>query len=65
MVNNSINISDDISHKIIEHRKEPNHMTLEIQVLTWDRHKYRYVASVNVLFISSSPCKNSNCSIQN
>ena len=40
MVNNSINSSDDISHTIIEHRKEPEHMALEIQVLTWDRQKY-------------------------
>ena len=44
-------MSDDISHKIIEHRTEPEHMTLEIQVLTWDRHKYMYVASGNVFFI--------------
>jgi hypothetical protein len=37
MVNKSTNINNDISHQIIEHRKEPNHMT--------------YVASVHVLFI--------------
>ena len=40
---------------IIEHRKEPNHMTLEFQVLTGDRHTY--VAGVNVVFISLSPCR--------
>ena len=51
MVNNSTNINDDISHQIIEHRKVPDHMTLEIQVLTWYMHTY--VAIVNVLFISS------------
>ena len=61
MVNNSTNINDDISHQIIEHRKEPNHMTLEIQVLTW--YMPTYVASVHVLFILFK--KNSNCSIQN
>ena len=49
MVNNSTNINDDISHQIVEHKKEPNHMTLEIQVLTWYMHTY--VASVHVLFI--------------
>ena len=38
MVNNSTNINNYISHQIIEHRKEPNHMTLEIQVLTWSMH---------------------------
>ena len=48
---------------IIEHRKEPNHMTLEFQVLTGDRHTH--VAIVNVLFISSSLCRKNNCSIQN
>jgi sugar phosphate isomerase/epimerase len=25
MINNSTNINNDISHQIIEHRKEPNH----------------------------------------
>jgi hypothetical protein len=56
MVSNSTNINDDISHQIIEHRKEPNHITLEIQLLTWNRHTY--VTIVNVVFISFSPCKN-------
>ena len=55
MVNNSTNINNYISHQIIEHRKEPNHMTLEIQVLTWSMHTY--VAIVNVLFISLSLCR--------
>jgi len=50
MVNNSTNINNDISHEIFEHRKEPNHMTLEIQVLNWYMHTY--VASVHILFIS-------------
>ena len=40
MVNNSTNINDDISHQIIEHRKEPKHMTLEFQFLTWYMHTY-------------------------
>ena len=40
---------------IIEHRKEPNHITLEIQVLTWSMHTY--VAIVNVLFISLDLCR--------
>jgi hypothetical protein len=47
MVNNSTNINNDIPHQIIEHRKVPDHMTLEIQVLTWYMHTY--VAIVNVL----------------
>jgi hypothetical protein len=46
---------------IIEHRKEPNHMILEIQVLTWDRHTY--VAGVNVVFISLSPVENTKTGI--
>jgi hypothetical protein len=28
MVNKSTDINNDISHQIIEHRKEPKHMTL-------------------------------------
>jgi hypothetical protein len=40
MVNNSTNMkkmNNQPSPEIIEPR--PRHMTLEIQVLTWDRHK--------------------------
>ena len=62
MVNNSTNINNYISHQIIEHRKVPDHMTLEIQLLTWYMHTY--VVSVHVLFISSIKTI-SNCSIQN
>jgi hypothetical protein len=40
MVKQSTNINDDISHQIIEHRKVPYHMALEIQVLTWYMHTY-------------------------
>jgi len=42
MVNNSTNISKTHNHlspQTIEHEKTPRHMTLEIQDLTWDRHK--------------------------
>jgi hypothetical protein len=52
----------DISHQIIEHRKEPNHMTLEIHVPSWSMHTY--VAIVNVLFTSLSPCRNNYHHIQ-
>jgi hypothetical protein len=62
MVNKSTNIDNDISHQIIEHRKEPNHMTLEIHVPSWSMHTY--VAIVNVLFISLSQCRKNYHHIQ-
>ena len=47
MVNNPININKTdgksvrtiASHLLTEHNKRPRHVTLEFQVLVWDRHK--------------------------
>jgi hypothetical protein len=42
MVNNSTIInktSNHLSPQNIEHKKDPQHMAIEIQVLAWDRHK--------------------------
>jgi hypothetical protein len=42
MVNNSTNINkanNHLSSQPIEHKKDSWQMTLEIQVLAWDRHK--------------------------
>ena len=50
MVNNSTNINKMYNHllpQIIEHKKRPRHMTLDIQVLAWNRHKT--VAELNLL----------------
>jgi hypothetical protein len=58
MVNNSTNINNDISHQIIEHRKVPDRMTLEIQVLTW--YMPTYVASGQTHI-----CSNRKCIIEN
>ena len=41
MVNNSTNINKKNNHlspQIIEHKKGPRHMALDIQVLGWDGH---------------------------
>ena len=51
MVNKFTNINKTIiSHLATEHQKRPGHVTLEIKVLAWDRHKnvaglYRLVGS--------------------
>jgi hypothetical protein len=29
---------NDLSPQIIEHKKKPRHMPMEIQIKTWDRH---------------------------
>ena len=51
MVNNSTIInktSNHLSPQSIEHKKDPQHMAIEIQVLAWDRHKKSVrVKSVN------------------
>ena len=42
MVNNSTNINktnDHLSPQLNEHKNIQQHMSYEIQVLTWDRHK--------------------------
>jgi hypothetical protein len=42
MLNNSTNINKVNIHpspQLIEFKKRPRHMTLEIQVLDWDMHK--------------------------
>jgi len=55
MANNSSNINwknNYLSHPIIKHKKDLKHMPMEIQVLTWDRHKQ--VAGLNWLMGSQS-----------
>ena len=50
MVNNSININkmnNHISPQVIEHKRRPQHMLIEIQIQIWDRHKN--VAGLNRL----------------
>jgi len=50
MVSNFTNInktSNHLSPSLTEHKKRPWHMTLEIHVLVWDRHKN--VAGLNWL----------------
>ena len=32
--------NNHLPSQIIKHKKRPRHMTLEIQVLAWDRHKH-------------------------
>jgi hypothetical protein len=49
MVNNSTNINktnNHLSHCLTEHKKNPQHLTLEIKVLAWDSH--RNVARLNL-----------------
>ena len=45
--NNSININEVNNYQITEHKKNPQHMPMEIQVLVWDRQKN--VAELNLL----------------
>jgi hypothetical protein len=55
MVNYSTNINTTNNHlstQLIKHKKWLRYMMLEIQVLSWDRHKY--VTELNLL-IGSQP----------
>jgi hypothetical protein len=45
--NNSININEVNNYQITEHKKNPQHMPMEIQVLVWDRQKNVAVKPVN------------------
>jgi hypothetical protein len=59
MVNNSINITKR-NNILSEHKKVPRHMTLETQVLSWNRYinmveLNRSVGPNTALFITGSP----------
>jgi hypothetical protein len=72
-VNNSTNINkmnNNLSSQLAEHKKIPQHMTLEIKVLAWDKHKNmgglnwslgsqpspldNWISNVNTLSVKSS-----------
>jgi hypothetical protein len=54
MVNNSIKKNNDLPPQLIQPpKKRPQHMTLEIQVLVWDKHK-------NVIGLTESPTYTNN-----
>ena len=55
MLNKSTNVNktnNHLSSQLIEHKKDHGHMTLEIQILAWDKHKN--VAGLN-LIMGSQP----------